>query len=321
MSTSQAIPAGNDPAVRKRRGISRIASPTGGGSAGSRVGAFFGRHAWLGLLPFLLVMAIFLGLPLYSVVHGALTNDNGQFTLSNMKAVFTQAQYTDALKNTLVLSVWTALIPAALGLWLAAAVVAGPPNGVTRRIVDSCSGVFAYFAGAPLAFVWIATVGQLGVITVLLKNVFHYDLYDHFQLTSTLGVGIVYFSFQIPLMVILIAPALEGLKPEWEEAARNLGATRFSYLRLVVVPVLLPSVIASTLMLFGSAVSAYATALALMGGTLNILPSAIDLALTNNVVAGSMRMGFALGTEMMIIVLFVIIAYWYAQRRAARWMR
>jgi putative spermidine/putrescine transport system permease protein len=122
-------------------------------------------------------------------------------------------------------------------------------------------------------------------------------------------------------MYILIRPAIEGLKPEWEDAARNLGARRLDYLRLVVVPVLMPSVVAATLMLFGSAVAAYATALALDGGTLNILPGAISLSLTNNVVANSIQMGYALGTEMIIIVLIVVVGYWYAQRRASRWMR
>jgi putative spermidine/putrescine transport system permease protein len=318
MSTSQAIPAANETAAPRRRGLGRPASPRPGFRA--RVGIALGRHAWLGLLPFLLVMAIFLGLPLYSVVHGGLTV-NGHFSLANMKAVFTEHQYTAALKNSLLLALWTSVGPAILGLWLAAAIVTGNPNGLLRRITDSAAGVFAYLSGAPLAFMWIATVGQLGVITKLLKSAFGYDLYQHFQLTSMLGVGIVYFSFQIPLMYILIRPALEGIKPEWEDAARNLGARRWDYLRLVVFPVLMPSVVAATLMLFGSAVAAYATALALDGGTLNILPGAINLSLTNNVVANSMQMGYALGTEMIIIVLIVVVGYWYAQRRASRWMR
>ena len=83
-----------------------------------------------------------------------------------------------------------------------------------------------------------------------------------------LGVGLCYVYFQIPLMVILITPALEGLEPEWEEAARNLGATKLAYLRHVAVPVLAPSFIGATLILFGNAFSAYATALALVGSTL-----------------------------------------------------
>jgi putative spermidine/putrescine transport system permease protein len=324
MSTSQAIPAANDPAAPRRRGAGRGAGGSGyqrGAGALSRVGVALGRRSWIGLIPFLLVMAAFLGLPLYSVVHGSLTGQNGQFTLENLKAVVTQKQYLFALRNTLLLSLWTSIVPALLGLWFAAAVITSSRDGLLRRVSDSASYVYVYFAGAPLAFVWIATYGTLGVVTGILKSWFHWDIADHFQLTSILGIGIVYFSFQIPLMFLLIAPALEGLKPEWEEAARNLGASRFNYLRLVVLPVLWPSIVACTLMLFGSAIAAYATALALGGGTLNILPGAIFLSLSNNVVPGSIQQGYALGTEMIVLVLIVIVGYWFAQRRAARWMR
>ena len=111
------------------------------------------------MLPFLLYMVVFLGVPLYVVVHGALTA-NGHFTLSNFSAIFTQAQYLIPLKNSLILSLWTSLGPAILGLAIAVAVVAGPRDGVLRRVVSSASGVFAYFAGAPLAFVWIASLGD-----------------------------------------------------------------------------------------------------------------------------------------------------------------
>jgi len=273
------------------------------------------------MVPFLLFVGVFLGGPLYVVVHGSFTTDTNQLTLSNFSAVFTHAEYLDALRNSATLSLWTSLGPAFLGLWLAAAVVTGKPGGMLRRVVSSASGVLAYFAGLPLAFVWIATVGTLGVVTVFLKSSFGYDLTSHFNISSITGVGIAYYYFQIPLMVILITPALEGLKPEWQEAATNLGATRWSYLRLVVFPVLLPSFIAATLMLFGSAFSAYATALALDGGTLDFLPGRINFELSNNVLPGQDRIAMALGAEMILVVLILMVFYWFIQRRAGRWLK
>jgi putative spermidine/putrescine transport system permease protein len=280
-----------------------------------------GSLAWVGMAPFLLFVAVFLGGPLYVVVHGAFTTESNQLTLNNFQQIFSQPQYTQALKNSLILSVWTAVGPALFGLWLAAAVVAGKPDGILRRIISSASGVLAYFAGLPLAFVWIATVGPLGVVTVLLKDAFGFNLTNHFSFASITGIGLAYFYFQIPLMVIFISPALEGLRPEWDEAARNLGASRLSYLRLVVVPVLSPSVIGATLMLFGSAFSAFATALALDGGTLVIVPGRINLALSNNVLPGQDRIAMALGTEMIAVVLIVMVGYWFVQRRAGRWLQ
>ena len=73
--------------------------------------------------------------------------------------------------------------------------------------------------------------------------------------------------FQIPLMVLVILPALEGLRPAWREAAANLGARTWQYWRYVGGPVLMPSFLGCVLLLFGSALSAYATAQALTSGT------------------------------------------------------
>ena len=272
------------------------------------------------MLPFLLYMVVFLGLPLYVVVHGALTS-GGHFTLSNFSAIFSQSQYLIPLKNSLILSLWSSLGPALIGLWFAAAVVAGRPDSLLRRVVSSASGVFAYFAGAPLAFVWVASLGTLGVITLFFKSTFGYDLSHHFDISSQAGVGICYFYFQIPLMVIFITPALEGLKPEWEEAARNLGATRLSYLRHVAVPVLAPSFLAAWLILFGSAFSAFATMLALDGCTQVVVPCKIYFEMSNNVLTNSIPFGLALGTEMILVVGIVMIVYWFVQRRAGRWLR
>ncbi len=314
----------SDPAARTRRGIrlpfgARRGAGAPRGAARQRTGA--SRVAWLGMVPFLAFVALFLGGPLYVVIHGAFTTDSNRFTLSNFSEIFSQPVYTIALKNSAILALWTSVGPAIFGLWIAAAVVAGNPGSLLRRVISSASGVLAYFAGAPLAFVWIATVGNLGVVTVLLKNVLNFNLAQHFNIASISGVGIAYFYFQIPLMVIFITPALEGMRPEWEEAATNLGASRLSYLRLVVMPILAPSVIGATLMLFGSAFAAYATALALQGGTLDIIPGRINLALSNNVLPGQDRIAMALGAEMIVVVMVVMLGYWLVQRRAGMWLR
>jgi putative spermidine/putrescine transport system permease protein len=306
----------SDPAAPRRRGIGV-----------SRRRSLRGLLPALGLLPFFLIVLAFLGVPLYYMIHGAftstdaLTGKSSGLTLHNFSQIFSQSEYLKALKNSVILSIWTSIGPAIFGLWFAAAVVAGNPNGLLRRITSAVSGVLAYFSGAPLAFVVIAAFGANGVITVILKDIFHWFLPNSISTASLLGVGLTYFMFQIPLMVIFVTPALEGLKPEWEEAARNLGATRLRYLRQVVVPVLTPSVVAATLLLFGSSFSAFATALALDGGGIDVTPTRINLALSNNVLQAQTNLAEALGTEMIAVVGIVMVLYWLAQRRAGRWMR
>jgi putative spermidine/putrescine transport system permease protein len=281
--------------------------------------AFLG--GWSGVMPFAAYVLVFLGLPLYMVIHGSLTTNGGSFTLDNFKATFTSPQYKAAFENSLVLALWTSIAGAVFGVWLAAAVIAAKPGGILRRIVSSASGVFAYFAGLPLAFAFIAALGPLGVATVLLKGM-GVNLYAHgFTISSILGVGLAYVYFQVPLMVILITPALEGLRPQWQEAAQSLGATKLAYLRHVAVPVLAPSVIGATLILFGNAFSAYATALALVGSTFAIVPAQIDDAINGNVLVGQANIGLALGVEMILVIVIVMVGYGLVQRRARRWLQ
>ena len=272
-------------------------------------------------MPFAAYMVVFLGIPLYVVVHGSLTTESNQLTFSNFTETWSSPAFRLAFENSLILSLWTSVLGAVFGTWLAAAVITARTGGLLHRIVQSSSGVLAYFAGVPLAFAFIAALGQVGVVTVLLKH-FGINLYaDGFTISSMIGVGLCYVYFQVPLMVILITPALEGLRPEWQEAALGLGAGKLGYLRRVAVPVLLPSFVGATLILFGNAFSAYATALALVGSTLSIVPAQIDDALNGNVLVGADRLGLTLGMEMIIVVLLVMVGYWLVQRRARRWLR
>jgi putative spermidine/putrescine transport system permease protein len=260
-------------------------------------------------------------LPLYSVIHGALTTDGGHFTFQNFSTTFSSSADMAAFKNSLMIGLWTALLGAVFGTWLAAAVLAGEPGGMLQRIVSSASGVLAYFAGVPLAFAWIATLGATGVATVLLQHI-GINLYSGgFTIASLTGLVLAYTYFQIPLMVILITPALEGLRPQWEEAAQSLGASKLSYMRHVAIPVMTPAFVGATLILFGNAFSAYATALALTGGTIAIVPTQINEALNGNVIANQDRVGLALGVEMIVVVAFVLVGYWMVQSRARRWLQ
>ena len=84
---------------------------------------------------------------------------------------------------------------------------------------DHFSGVAANFGGVPLAFAFIATIGPLGIITVFLRNT-SASTYAHGSRSSrTTGVELVYLYFQFPLMILVIAPAIDGLRREWREAA------------------------------------------------------------------------------------------------------
>jgi putative spermidine/putrescine transport system permease protein len=275
--------------------------------------------AALGLLPFVGYMVVFLGGPLYFVISGALSSEDGRPTLDNLVASVTSPQYQAAFTSSVLLSAVMAVIGAVFGAFLAQAVLTGRPDSPLRRIVSTASGVLAYFGGVPLAFAFIAALGQTGLATVFLRGV-GIDLYAAgFRIDSLTGLGLTYVYFQVPLMIILITPALEGLLPQWREAAENLGASAWAYWRHVALPVLAPAMGGTALVLFGNAFAAYATALALTSGSIPLLPTAIASALSGNVLADQQNVGLALGFDMVVVIAVVMVGYLVLQRRAARW--
>jgi putative spermidine/putrescine transport system permease protein len=311
---STEAPAGPSPA----RGISL---PDRGGPRTGAPTRARRSPAWLGIAPFVGYVVIFLGLPLYEVITGAFTGEAGGTTFHNVSVTLSQPEFTQAFKSSLILSAWTAAAGAVFGTWLAYAVVVSHPGNPLRRIVATGSGVLAYFGGVPLAFAFIATLGRpgAGVVTDMLKSI-GFNPYNHgFDIASLTGLGLCYVYFQIPLMVILITPALEGLRPQWREGAAGLGATSWRYWRHIGGPVLAPAFLGSFLLLFGNAFASYATALALLNGTVSLVPSQIQFALSGNVLVNQTGVGLALGLEMIVVVGIVMLLYGLLARRAARW--
>jgi putative spermidine/putrescine transport system permease protein len=266
---------------------------------------------WLAIAPFLVVMLVGLVLPTVALATGASQTD--------FQAAF-QGGYRQALWGSVKLSVVCAVLGAVVGLLVAQAVLAG--GTVLRRMVLTASGVLANFGGVPLAFMFIASIGNAGIVTTLLRDWTGFDLADSpFSLYQFGGLAVVYLYFLVPLMIIVIAPALDGVRVEWSEAAQNLGASRWQYWRHVAGPLLAPPVMAGALLLFCGSLSAFATAQAMVGGTVPLVTLQIANALSGNVSADHAGVGAALALEMIILVSIVMAVYWTIERRTARWLR
>ena len=274
---------------------------------------------WAALLPFLLFLLVFLVVPTVTVVVGAFQED-GHFSLTNIQALFTSTALT-VLWKSVVLSSVSALVGAVFGSFLAYLVVTRSPKSPFRRIVTAISGVLAQFGGLPLAFAFIATLSFNGVLTVFARDTLGIDIFGSGWLFGLPGLILVYSYFQIPLMVIVFLPALDGVRPQWREAATNLGASTWQYWRRVAGPLLMPGFLGSTLLLFANAFAAYATAAILVSQGQPIVPLFIRATLTSEVVLGRQNLGFALAFEMVVVVAFVMTAYTLLLRRTARWMR
>jgi putative spermidine/putrescine transport system permease protein len=214
-----------------------------------------------------------------------------------------------------------AVIPGIFGLLIAYAIFTAKRATILRQVVITASGVFANFGGVPLAFVFIASVGTSALVTTWLKDI-GLDIYNMgFSLGNLAGVEFVYMYFQIPLMVLIMLPALEGLRPAWREAAENLGARSWQFWRYIGGPVLMPSFVSCLTLLFGSAFAAYATAEALTTGAIALTSIQIGNLVSGNVMANGTNLGEALAFGMVIIIGVLMICYVLLQRRASKWLR
>jgi putative spermidine/putrescine transport system permease protein len=265
---------------------------------------------------FLAVSALFMVAPTIMLAVQSVTGDGG-FTLKYLGELGSE-NFVTAFRNSIVLSLASAAVGVVAGALIAYFVLKPATPATVRSAVTSFSAVAANFAGVPLAFAFVSTLGTLGMLTQALRGV-GIDIYGlGFSLFSLTGLTIVYSYFQIPLMVIIITPALLALRAEWRESSENLGATSGQYWRMIGLPVLMPSLISSFILLFGSAFSAYATAYALTSGNIALLTTEIANVLSGDV-SSSPQTGAALSVGMIVVMVFVLLVSAVFSRRAGRW--
>ena len=230
-----------------------------------------------------------------------------------------------SIRNAYWISIKISFISAVLGCLIGFAMAAAVTFGALPRWIKqpllTFSGVASNFAGVPLAFAFIATIGPAGLITLWLRSEFGINLRAYgWNLLSSWGLIVTYLFFQIPLMILIITPALEGLKREWREAAAILGATGAQYWRMVALPILFPLLLGTLALLFANAFGAVATAIALTGPSLNIAPILLYAQIRGDVL-GSPNLGYALATGMIVITACANALYIWLRARSERWLK
>lgn len=306
--------AGSDRQNHRRTGTEGDALP----ARPPRSGRSWG---WVGVAPFFLFAFLFLFLPSVSIFFRSFEDPGGGFSLDNFQTILTRRDFLNAYRVSLTISLITAVGGGFFGFLLAYSVILGGLPRFLRSFVLTFSGVASNFAGVPLAFAFVATMGNAGLVTRLIENSLDIDIHaGGFTIYSIYGLSIVYMYFQFPLMVLIMAPALDGLKREWREATENLGGTGYHYWRHIALPILLPALLGTMILLFGNAFGAYATAYAFSGSFINLVTIVIGAQIQGDVLYNP-GLGNALALGMILIMALSMLGYISLQRRAARWLR
>ncbi len=277
--------------------------------------------AWLGVVPFFVFAFVFMLYPSSTIVVRSFQNSKTHlFTFQNILTLLHDPYLIGAYWISIKISLITSIGGGIFGFLLAYSAIRGGLPPFMRSSLMTFCGVASNFAGVPLAFAFIALLSPSGVLTGWLRAVGYNPYFHGFTLYTFWGLSMVYMYFQFPLMVLIIAPAIDGLRREWLEASENLGANSFQYWRYVAFPILLPSILGTMILLFGNSFGAFATAQALTGGQINLVTIVIGAQLRGDVL-GDPGLGYALALGMVIVMALAITGYTVLQRRTERWLR
>jgi putative spermidine/putrescine transport system permease protein len=286
-----------------------VVSTTEAGARPVRAGRRLSAPAWIGTVPFLGYVAVFLLFPTAVVIWGAFRSTSGHFQLASIRELASPA-VRSYFTGSFELSALSAVSGAILGAVLAYAIASGNPDGAMRRFALAGSGLFAQFGGVILAFMFSATIGPVGYL--FQANWF----YDFPQ-----GILPIYIYFEIPLMVLVFLPAIDGLKAQWREASDSLGGSTWHYWRYVGGPLLAPAFTGALLLLFANALSAFATIQAWENQIAYTVPQQIGVAISSEVGLSNGSEADVMAMGMVVMVAVIMTGYALLQRRAARWLR
>lgn len=252
------------------------------------------------LLPFMILAGMFEILPVFTIIVKSFLPESGDpgFTIQNYISIFTKPLYRTAIQNSLIISV----ISAVIGLFVAFAggKAACEKGGRAKQIFMSVLNMVSNFSGVPLAFAFIILLGNAGVFTIIGRNLNIRTLAD-FPLYTVWGLLLTYVYFQIPLATLLLIPSFDAIRKEWKEAVSLMGGSGLVFWQKVGLPVLMPSILGTFSTLFANAVSAYATAYALLMNNFSILPIRISEQFAGDVVQRP-RFGSALAVVLMLLM-------------------
>ncbi|MCW1873222.1 ABC transporter permease subunit [Erwinia sp. INIA-01] len=273
--------------------------------------------ALLCLLPFAVFYIAFQIAPLvWIAVNSFYSEMNEAWGWANYTDILTSTFYQQAIRFSLDISFWSSVYGLIIAL-LGGYSLHQLGGGRLHRFLMSFTNMTSNFAGVPLAFAFVILLGLNGCLTLLMRK---YEIMQGFKLYSTDGLIVVYTWFQIPLGILLLYPAFDGLKKEWQESAALLGASRWRYWRHIGLPVMAPALVGTFVILLANALGAYATIYALTTGSYNVIPVRIA-ALVSGDVSLDPNMGSALAMLLVVLMSIITVVHQWLVRRSYQYAR
>jgi len=259
----------------------------------------------------LIILAIFLLFVVYPLIgilyKSVIDPKTSAFTMENFTRFFSRKYYTNTMKNSFKVTVVSTLIAASLGLSMAY---------VTRQVKIAGSKwlnilIVVSYLSPPFigAYAWIQLLGRTGLITRiinLLPGVNFEGIYGF------AGIVLVFSLQSFPLVYMYVCGALENLDNSLNEAAESLGASSFQRVTGVILPLVLPTVLASGLLVFMRVFSDFGTPM-LIGEGYRTFPTVLY-----NQFMGEVSNDSYFAAALCVIIIAITLVFFFLQRWIAR---
>ena len=252
----------------------------------------------------ILSLIIFIVWPLFEVLQEGFFTLDGRFTLQYYEEVFRQSEKIKVFSNTIGLGLFVSVISTAIGFLFAYADAFVRLRG--KKIFNLLAILPIVSPPFALAMSFIMLFGQRGFVTNRLLGIPDANVYGFF------GLAIVQVLTFFPVAYLVLAGLMRQIDPAYEEAARNLGATRFATFKTILLPLLLPGIANSFLLVFIQSVADFGNAMVIGGNFTTLAVKTYLQAMGNYDIKG----GTALATVLLTIsvLMFVVQKYWLGGR-------
>lgn len=284
-----------------------------------RLGRIYGW--WLVSPALLMVTAFFVAPLLYFLRFSFQIPSRTQFSAAG----FTTANYVDFFTDsffveTLARTIGIAAVATAMALLLALPVAYTiTTTGGTLKLILIVATVFPLLVGNLIRSIgWSALLGYSGVVnTLLTKSGLTSGPLDILQTVPTLT--LVLATIVLPIMILTLQASMEGVDPATTRAALSLGARPLQAFRQVMLPQIIPGIVAGTSLVFVLVINAYATPVLIGGSQVSMLAPEVYATITSD---NNWPFGAAMAAILLVVTLSTIVLYgWLLRRQFEGWRR
>ena len=252
-----------------------------------------------------IVFALFLAYPLFSLfTSGFKDPETQQFTMANFAKFFTKKYYLRTLGHSFLVTTCTTILAVAIGAPLAYATTVFKIKG--KGLVDVL--VIISMLSPPFigAYSWIILGGRSGVITTFFRSVFGVET------PSIYGFGGILLVLTLklyPFIYLYTKGALKKVDVSLSEAAESLGCNGFKKVTTVIIPLIAPTILAGSLLVFMNALADFGTPM-LIGEGYTVMPVLIYSEFISEM-GGKANFAAALAVILVIItgIMFLVQKY------------